>query len=84
MLARARAYISNEMGAVTVWLSQAHACCEDLVWPTDTDILDWNCTIRSALPKGSLVSWYAWRQATYRDYLANHPEQWPLTIRAAC
>ena len=84
VLARESAYISNEMGAVTVWLSQAHACCEDLVWPTDTEILDWNCTIRSALPRGSLVSWYAWRQAEYRDYLANHPEQWQLTIRPAC
>ncbi len=84
VLARESAYISSAMGAVVIWLSQAHACCEDLVWPTNSEILDWNCTVRSALPKGSLLSWYAWRQSTYRDYLAKHPEQWQLTMGTAC
>jgi hypothetical protein len=84
VLARESSYVSTSMGAVTVWLGQAHACCEDLVWPTDPELVDWNCTIRSTLPKGSLISWYAWRQQKYRDYLANHPAQWRLTTGAAC
>ena len=77
-------YIPNSMGAVTVWLNQVHACCGDLTWPSDPQILDWNCSTRSRLPTGSLISWYVWRQQIYQDYLANHPEQWPLTTAAAC
>jgi hypothetical protein len=83
-LRRESDYITNSMGAVTVWLNQAHAGYEDLRWPSDTEILDWNCSTRSALPNGSLISWYVWRQRIYQDYLANHPRQWPLTTAAAC
>ncbi len=83
-LERESDYISNSMGAVTVWLNQVHACCGDLIWPSDTQILDWNCSTRSSLPTGSLISWYVWRQQIYQDYLANHPEQWSLTTAAAC
>jgi hypothetical protein len=84
VLERESAYISESMGAVTVWLSQAYACCEDLVWPTDAELLNWNCTVRWSLPEGSLLSWYVWRQQEYRDYLANHPRQWRLTTADAC
>ena len=84
VLARETQYITRSMGAATVWLSQAHACCEDLVWPSDAEIVDWNCAIRSRLPEGSHISWYAWRQEKYRDFLANHQDQWPLTVGAAC
>ena len=83
-LRRESDYITNSMGAVTVWLNQAHAGYEDLRWPSDTEILDWNCSTRSALPNSSLISWYVWRQRIYQDYLANHPRQWPLTTAAAC
>jgi hypothetical protein len=72
------------MGAVTVWLNQAHACCGYLRWPTDSELLDWNCSTRAELPAGSLISWYVWRQQLYGDYLANHPDQWPLTTASAC
>jgi hypothetical protein len=83
-LRRESRYIRNSMGAVTVWLNQAHAGWGDLTWPSSREILDWNCSTRSALPSGSLISWYVWRQRNYRDYLAAHPRQWRLTTAAAC
>jgi hypothetical protein len=39
---------------------------------------------RKALPAGSLLSWYVWRQDGYRDVLADHPEIWASTTAAAC
>jgi hypothetical protein len=84
VLARETAHITRHMRAKTVWLTQAHACCEDLVWPSNAELVNWNCAVRSALPRGSLVSWYPWRQEEYEDYLAHHPEQWRLTKRSAC
>jgi hypothetical protein len=83
-LRRESAYIRKRMGAIPVWLNQAHACCGDLRWPDDDELLDWNCATRSRLPAHSLISWYVWRQHIYDDYLANHPEQWALTTGAAC
>ena len=72
------------MHAVPVWLDQAHGVSMRLVFPTQAQLLDWNCAVRSALPAGSLISWYVWRQGIYTDMLANHPEDWPLTTSAAC
>jgi hypothetical protein len=78
-------YVRNSMQAIPVWLNQAHACSGcGLVWPTHADLTDWNCAVRNALPEGSLISWYVWRQGIYQDYLANHPEEWSSTTAAAC
>ena len=84
-LIREANYVVNSMRATPVWLGQMHSLeVENLVWPTSVDLQDWNCAIRSALPAGSLISWYVWRQETYSDYLANHPELWPMTTEAVC
>ncbi len=83
-LTRESSYVVNEMQAVPVWLGQSHSGVEDLAWPTSAQLQDWNCAIRAALPAGSLISWYVWRQEMYPDYLANHPEMWPKTTQAVC
>jgi hypothetical protein len=84
VLASETSFVRQSMGAVPVWLNQAHACCEDLVWPTREQLGDWNCATRRALAPGSLLSWYPWRQQKYPDYLAKHPEHWRLTTADAC
>ena len=78
-------YVINSMHAVPVWLNQSHAasCCS-LVFPTKAQILEWNCSVRAALPAGSLISWYVWRQGIYGDTLSAHPEDWTSTTAAAC
>jgi hypothetical protein len=83
-LARESAYVVKSMGAVPVWLNQVHSGVGSLVLPTPEQLLDWNCATRAALPSGSLISWYVWRQSIYSDYLANHPELWPATTQAGC
>jgi chitodextrinase len=84
-LSRETSYVLNSMHAIPVWLNQSHsASCCSLVFPTQSQILDWNCAVRKALPAGSLISWYVWRQSIYGDTLANHPEDWPLTTAAGC
>jgi hypothetical protein len=84
-LTRETNYVINSMHAVPVWLNQSHAasCC-DLVFPTKAQLLDWNCSVRKALPVGSLISWYVWRQGIYSDTLSNHPDDWASTTLAAC
>jgi hypothetical protein len=85
VLRRETRFVRSAIGGVPVWLNQAHAasCC-DLVYPTAAEIKDWNCATRSALPKGALISWYVWRQNIYPSYLANHRDEWPLTVASAC
>lgn len=84
-LTRETNYAMNSMHAVPVWLNQSHAasCCS-LVFPTQAQLLDWNCSVRKALPVGSVISWYVWRQGIYSDTLSNHPEDWASTTLAAC
>ena len=82
-LTREATYVKSGMQATPVFLGQAHAV-DDLVWPTSWELQDWNCAIRAALPAGSLISWYVWRQAMYTDYLANHPEMQLMTTQAMC
>ena len=84
-LSRETSYVINSMHAIPVWLNQSHsASCCSLVFPTQSQLLDWNCAVRNALPAGSLISWYVWRQSIYGDTLANHPEAWPSTTAAGC
>ena len=83
-LAREAAYVVESMGALPVWLNQIHSGVGGLVLPTPEQLLDWNCATRAALPPGSLISWYVWRQSIYDDYLANHPELWSSTTHAGC
>ena len=84
-LATETAFVANNIGGKSVWLNQSHsATCCGLVYPTDTQIRDWNCSARGAAPAGTHFSWYVWRQSIYPDYLANHSSQWPLTIASAC
>jgi len=84
-LTRESNYVVNSMKAIPVWLGQMHSLpSENLVWPTSAELQDWNCAIRAALPGGSLISWYVWRQGIYSDYLANHPELWAMTTQAVC
>ncbi|MEP6892298.1 MAG: fibronectin type III domain-containing protein [Gaiellaceae bacterium] len=84
-LTRETNYVINSMHALPVWLNQSHAasCCS-LVFPTQAQLLDWNCSVRKALPVGSLIAWYVWRQGIYSDTLSNHPEDWASTTAAAC
>jgi hypothetical protein len=82
-LKREAKYVKSGMHATPVFLGQAHAV-DNLVWPTSSELQDWNCAIRAALPAGSFLSWYVWRQEIYSDYLANHPEMQPMTTQAAC
>jgi len=82
-LAREARYVKRAMHATPVFLGQTHAV-DNLVWPISLELQDWNCAIRAALPAGSLISWYVWRQEIYSDYLANHPEMQVLTTQAVC
>ncbi|MBI3667296.1 MAG: BACON domain-containing protein [Acidobacteria bacterium] len=70
--------------AVPVGLDQSFRCnsCGHDAWPTLEQIKDWNCSTRR-IGLGA-ISWYVWRQTAYDDYLSNHPQDWPLTIAAAC
>lgn len=84
-------YVEDKMGATPIFLAQSFACTnpgcasEGLTMPTASQLKDWNCSLRSVLPKGSILSWYVWRQSPlYSDYLANHPELWRLTTPFAC
>ena len=81
VIAKEVPFIQAQMGAVPVFLGQSHAApSENLAYPTTTQLDDWNKAIRAALPAGSLISWYVWRQSIYPDYLANHSEQWAVTV----
>jgi chitodextrinase len=82
-LSRETSYVINSMHAIPVWLNQSHAT-GNLVFPTQAQLLDWNCSVRAALPPGSLLSWYVWRQSLYTDTLSQHPEDWSSTTAAAC
>ena len=84
-------YVINSMHAVPVWLNQSHAasCCS-LVFPAKAQILEWNCSVRAALPAGSLISWYVWRQGTTATPLGtsrgldvDSSRRVPMDIRAA-
>jgi hypothetical protein len=84
-LSRETSFVINSMGAIPVWLNQSHAASSlNLLFPTTASLLDWNCSVRRALPAGSLISWYVWRQGIYSDVLASHPEDWSSTNAAAC
>jgi len=75
-------YVIQKMQpAKPCWLGQTFAkTSEGSAMPTAPQLLDWHCAFRAALPAGSIVSWYVWRQAgIYDDYLVNHPELWPNT-----
>ena len=72
------------MHAVPVWLDQSHAavlqpCVSDPGADPRVELLR-----RAALPAGSLISWYVWRQGIYGDTLSAHPEDWTSTTAAAC
>jgi hypothetical protein len=81
-LSKETGYVINSMHATPVWLAQSFSDGDP--FPTSAQILDWNCAVRKALPAGSLISWYVWRQEIYNDTLANHPEDWADTTAAAC
>jgi hypothetical protein len=83
-LARETQYVTDKMGAVPVWLAQSQGGVDGLVWPTQAQMLDQNCSIRAALPANALISWYVWRQGIYPDYLAKYPAYWALTSASAC
>ena len=73
------------MGAVPVFLAQSFSTSTTEVWPTQAQMLDWNCAIREALPSQALISWYVWRQENlYPDSLAEYPAYWPSTVAGAC
>ena len=83
-LARETSYVKDKMNATPVWLGQAHSGVEGMFWPSLAQLQDWNCSVRAALPAGSLISWYVWRQEIYGDYLVRHPEAWSRTTAAVC
>lgn len=73
-------FVVNNMGAVPVMLGQSFGDSANR-YPSTSEIANWNAEMRAALPAGSLISWYVWRQSPlYDDYLANHPEQWSSVI----
>jgi hypothetical protein len=78
-------YVRSEMHAEPIVAAQAFRCIrcgEATRLPTRAELADWNCALRSLGPFG--ISWYVWRQASYGDYLANHPEMWMATAPTAC
>jgi hypothetical protein len=84
-LASEVAYVRNQMQAEPVILEQAfkcHNCGEATRLPTAEELKDWNCATRALSP--SAISWYPWRQASYDDYLASHPEMWRMSGPASC
>ena len=73
-------YVRDRMQALPVLANQAfrcRGCGEATRWPTAEELKDWNQATRALGPYA--ISWYPWRQASYDDYLANHPEMWNLT-----
>jgi len=78
------AFIQSNIGggARMVWLGQSHSAPSDaLVYPTDSQISDWNDAVRAALPADALLSWYVWFQGLYPNppgCLQQHPTQWPM------
>ena len=60
-------FVINSMHAVPVWLNQAHGILGSLVFPTQAPLPAWYSAVRSALPAGSLISWYVWRQGIHGD-----------------
>jgi len=83
ILAAEETFITNNIGggAKMVWLGQSHTAPSDnLLYPSDAQISDWNQAIRGVISPTNLISWYVWRQGIYPDYLVNHPTQWPLTV----
>jgi hypothetical protein len=84
-LASEVAYVRNKMQANPVILDQAfecHNCGEATRLPTAEELRDWNCATRALRPYA--ITWYPWRQASYDDYLAAHPEMWSASAPTAC
>jgi hypothetical protein len=84
-LRREIAYVRTKMKAEPIVAAQAFRCIrcgEATRFPTSQELEDWNCTTRSLGPYG--ISWYPWRQSSYDDYLANHPEMWSATKSTVC
>jgi hypothetical protein len=84
-LRREIGYVRSKMQAQPIIAAQAFRCLrcgEATRFPTQQELKDWNCATRSLGPYG--ISWYPWRQASYDDYLSNHPEMWSSTEPAVC
>lgn len=84
ILRREIEYVTTQMQAQPIVDMQAFRCdnCGEATrWPTFAEMKDWNAAVRSLAPHA--ISWYPWRQRSYDDYLANHPEMWPATTAAA-
>lgn len=77
---RESAFVINQMKALPAWLGQTFEQGSE-TYPTPVQLKDWNSTMRANMPPGALLSWYVWRQPdVYTDWLANHSEDWPLTV----
>lgn len=79
--------LTSMQPAQPIALNQGFACftCEDppLVFPTASQILDWNCATRN-LPLAG-IDWYPWvKFSAYTQALADKPMFWPLTTSGAC
>lgn len=84
ILRREIEYVTTQMQAQPIVDMQAFRCdnCGEATrWPTFAEMKDWNGAVRSLAPHA--ISWYPWRQRSYDDYLANHPEMWPATTASA-
>jgi hypothetical protein len=89
---RVAPYVKNSMSpAVPVFLAQSFAAGSgsagdgsSAIMPTAANMKSLNCTLRTLLPTGSMISWYVWIQAGYTDYLKNHSELWPDAPASAC
>jgi uncharacterized protein (TIGR03437 family) len=78
-------FVRNRMNAEPIVLNQSFLCtnCQEATrYPTPDEMRDWNCAARSL--GATSYSWYVWRQNIYQDYLALHPESWPVLSDAAC
>lgn len=85
VIKREMAYVRTAMNAEPVVIAQAFGCADcapTTRWPTNEEIRDWNCALRSLCPDG--VSWYVWQQDIYDEVLSRHPESWPATTAGAC
>jgi hypothetical protein len=80
-------FVREKLGGEAIVAAQSYRAPRAGItgYPSDAQIQDFNCALRKQIPDLAGISWYVYRQAPlYQDFLANHPEQVPLTGPLAC
>ena len=80
-------FVREKLGGEAIVAAQSYRAPKAGItgYPSDAQIQDFNCALRQQIPDLAGISWYVFRQAPlYQDFLANHPQQIPLTGPNAC